>query len=114
MAGTMIKSMCMMIIVAIVVARGSEAAIGCGTVVSYMNACIPYVTDKGPLGGCCGGVKGLYAAAKTTPDRQSVCNCLKSLLPHTPPLTWERLPGFLHSVVSTFPTRSALPQTARR
>ncbi|KAK4406279.1 Non-specific lipid-transfer protein 1 [Sesamum angolense] len=47
MAGTMIKSMCMMSIVAI----GDDV----------------------------GGVKGLYAAAKTTPDRQSVCNCLKSL-----------------------------------
>ncbi|KAK4381724.1 Non-specific lipid-transfer protein 2 [Sesamum angolense] len=28
---------------------------------------------------CCSGVKGLYGAAKTTPDRQSVCSCLKSL-----------------------------------
>ncbi|KAK4425039.1 Non-specific lipid-transfer protein 2 [Sesamum alatum] len=79
MAGMMMKSVCMMIIAAILVARGSEAAVSCGTVVSYMNACIPYVTGKGPLGGCCGGVKGLYAAAKTTPDRQSVCSCLKSL-----------------------------------
>ncbi|KAK4425043.1 Non-specific lipid-transfer protein 2 [Sesamum alatum] len=79
MAGLIMKSVCMMIIAAIFVVRGSEAAVGCGTVVSYMNACIPYVTDKGPLGACCGGVKGLYAAAKTTPDRQSVCSCLKSL-----------------------------------
>lgn len=61
------------------IATPSEAAIGCSAVVSSLNPCLPYVTGKGPLGGCCGGIKGLYASAKTTPDKQSVCNCLKSL-----------------------------------
>ncbi|KAH6809231.1 hypothetical protein C2S51_027014 [Perilla frutescens var. frutescens] len=76
------KAMSMLLIAAVMmmaVAPPSEAGIGCGTVVSYLNSCIPYVTDKGPLGSCCGGVKGLYSAAKTTADRQSVCGCLKSL-----------------------------------
>lgn len=55
-------------------------AMGCGTVVSYLNPCIPYVTDRAPLeGGCCNGVKALYAAANTTGDRQDVCGCLKSV-----------------------------------
>lgn len=31
------------------------------------------------LGLCCNGIQGLYGAAQSTPDRQSVCNCLKSL-----------------------------------
>lgn len=31
------------------------------------------------LGTCCNGIRGLYNAAQTTPDRQSACNCLKSL-----------------------------------
>ncbi|KAI3470180.1 hypothetical protein Pfo_026843 [Paulownia fortunei] len=78
----MMKAMCMVLIAAVLivaVAPPGEAAIGCGTVVSYLNPCLPYVTGKGPLGSCCRGVKGLYAAAKTTRDRQSVCNCLKSL-----------------------------------
>ncbi|KAK4481265.1 hypothetical protein RD792_012149 [Penstemon davidsonii] len=78
----MIKSMCMFLIATVcmaVIAPRGDAAIGCGTVVSYMKPCIPYVSNKGPPGGCCGGVKGLYSAAKTTPDRQSVCGCLKSL-----------------------------------
>ncbi|KAL0338079.1 UNVERIFIED_CONTAM: Non-specific lipid-transfer protein 2 [Sesamum angustifolium] len=60
-------------------APAAEAALSCGTVISYLSPCLPYVTDQGPLGGCCGGVKGLYGAAKTTPDRQTACNCLKSL-----------------------------------
>lgn len=80
------KSVCKPIVTAIVLAivafapaPRSEAAIGCGTVVSYVAPCLPYVTNKGPLGSCCGGVKGLYSAAKTTPDRRSVCTCLKSI-----------------------------------
>ncbi|KAK4406281.1 Non-specific lipid-transfer protein 1 [Sesamum angolense] len=81
MAGT-IKPMLVVLIAVVsimsVVPKG-EAAIGCGTVVSYLNPCLPYVTGNGALGGCCNGIKSLYAAAKTTPDKQSVCNCLKSL-----------------------------------
>ncbi|KAL0456416.1 UNVERIFIED_CONTAM: Non-specific lipid-transfer protein [Sesamum latifolium] len=87
MAGT-IKPMFLVLIAVVsimsVVPEG-EAAIGCSTVISYLNPCISYVTGKGPLvAGCCGGINGLYAAAKTTPDRQSVCNCLKSLAGSTP------------------------------
>ncbi|KAL3835088.1 hypothetical protein ACJIZ3_009824 [Penstemon smallii] len=82
MASSIVKSMCIFLVMAVAViaiARKSEAAIGCGTVVSSIKPCLPYVTGKGPLGSCCSGVKSLYAAAKTTPDRQSVCNCLKSI-----------------------------------
>ncbi|XP_011091590.1 non-specific lipid-transfer protein 2-like [Sesamum indicum] len=66
-------------VLAMAVAPRSEAAITCGTVVSDLDSCLSYLTNKGPLGSCCSGVKGLYGAAKTTQDRQSVCNCLKSL-----------------------------------
>ncbi|PIN00306.1 hypothetical protein CDL12_27191 [Handroanthus impetiginosus] len=79
----MMKSIMSMVLIATVVVSAvaplAEAAISCGTVVSYLNPCLPYMTDKGSLGGCCNGVKGLYEVAKTTPDKQSVCNCLKSL-----------------------------------
>ncbi|KAL0456412.1 UNVERIFIED_CONTAM: Non-specific lipid-transfer protein 2 [Sesamum latifolium] len=81
MAGT-IKPMFVVLIAVVsimsVVPEG-EAAVSCGTVVSYLNPCLPYVTGSGALGGCCAGIKGLYGAAQTTADRQSVCNCLKSL-----------------------------------
>ncbi|XP_011091598.1 non-specific lipid-transfer protein 2-like [Sesamum indicum] len=78
------KSMCIVLIAAVLVlvvavAPRTEAAISCSTVVSYLNQCLPYVSNKGPLGSCCSGVKGLYGAAQTTEDRQSVCNCLESL-----------------------------------
>ncbi|KAL3839948.1 hypothetical protein ACJIZ3_024539 [Penstemon smallii] len=81
-AAGMTKAMCVVFIAAVLaatVAPPAEAAIGCGQVVSYLSPCLPYVTNRGPLGGCCGGVKGLFGAAKSTPDRQAACNCLKSL-----------------------------------
>ncbi|KAL3615781.1 hypothetical protein CASFOL_040075 [Castilleja foliolosa] len=77
-----INSICTVLITVLLVlaaAPHSEAAISCGTVVKYVQSCLPYVTNKGPIGGCCGGVKGLYAAAKTTSDRQIVCGCLKTI-----------------------------------
>ncbi|XP_057804319.1 non-specific lipid-transfer protein 2-like [Salvia miltiorrhiza] len=78
----MTKAMCVALIAAVMVAAaapGAEAALGCGSVISYLSPCLPYVTNRGPLGGCCNGVKGLYGAARSTPDRQAACNCLKSL-----------------------------------
>ncbi|GFQ08746.1 non-specific lipid-transfer protein 2 [Phtheirospermum japonicum] len=77
----MMKAMCSILISAMLVmaAVPHGEAIGCGTVVSYLNPCIPYLTGKGPIGSCCSGVKSLNSAAKTTPDRQSVCSCLKSI-----------------------------------
>ncbi|KAL0377086.1 UNVERIFIED_CONTAM: Non-specific lipid-transfer protein 2 [Sesamum calycinum] len=76
------KPMCIVLIAAVLamaVAPRGEADISCGTVVSDLGTCLSYLTNKGPLGSCCSGVKGLYDAAQTTQDRQSVCNCLKSL-----------------------------------
>ncbi|KAL0377100.1 UNVERIFIED_CONTAM: Non-specific lipid-transfer protein 2 [Sesamum calycinum] len=99
MAGT-IKPMFVAVITVVLimsVVPEGEAAISCGTVFSYVKSCIQYVTGKGPLGGgCCNGVKGLYSVAKTTSDRQSVCNCLKSIAASTPGVnlgTAAGLPG---------------------
>ncbi|KAL0413785.1 UNVERIFIED_CONTAM: Non-specific lipid-transfer protein 1 [Sesamum radiatum] len=58
---------------------GTEATIGCSSVLSMLSPCMAYVTGQGPLGTCCVGVKSLYATAKTTADKQSVCSCLESL-----------------------------------
>ncbi|XP_008798560.1 non-specific lipid-transfer protein 1-like [Phoenix dactylifera] len=53
-------------------------AITCGQVVSFLTPCIAYARNGGPIpAGCCSGVKGLVAAAKSTPDRQTACSCLK-------------------------------------
>lgn len=64
----------------VVLAPCSEAAISCNTVFSSLIPCLSYVTKGGKKvqPACCSGIKSLYAAAKTTADRRSVCSCLKS------------------------------------
>ncbi|KAL8517055.1 hypothetical protein ACS0TY_015331 [Phlomoides rotata] len=61
------------------VAPPAEAAISCNTVITTLRPCVPYVLNRGPLGNCCRAVRSLNNAARTTPDRQAVCKCLKLL-----------------------------------
>ncbi|XP_073157668.1 non-specific lipid-transfer protein 1-like [Henckelia pumila] len=72
--------MVVVLVVALASAPRGDAVIGCDTVLSDLTPCLPYVTDQGPLGSCCRGIQALYKAAATTPDRQSVCKCLQTLL----------------------------------
>ncbi|KAF5476400.1 hypothetical protein F2P56_008121 [Juglans regia] len=58
--------------------KGTEAAITCGQVVNYLTPCISYVANGGSVPTtCCSGIKSLFGLARTTGDRQGVCNCLK-------------------------------------
>ncbi|CAA3021909.1 lipid transfer [Olea europaea subsp. europaea] len=76
-----VKAMCLVLIAVFLPAPLAEAAITCGTVVSSLGPCLSYVQGNSPIvpAGCCKGINSLYVSAKTTPDRQSVCSCLKSL-----------------------------------
>ncbi|CAI8600629.1 unnamed protein product [Vicia faba] len=66
--------MCMVVITAPM----SEAAISCGVVAGALAPCIAYLRGgRGPSPQCCGGVRRLNAAARTSPDRKAACNCLK-------------------------------------
>ncbi|TMW82907.1 hypothetical protein EJD97_003962 [Solanum chilense] len=71
------KIACFIVLCMIVVAPHGEA-LSCGQVTSGLAPCLPYLQGKGPLGGCCSGVKGLLGAAKTPADRKAACTCLKS------------------------------------
>ncbi|XP_047976256.1 non-specific lipid-transfer protein 1-like [Salvia hispanica] len=76
------KLFCSVLIAAALIAAFaplSQAAISCTAVISYVRPCDPYVKGTGPIGSCCSGARRLNAAARTTSDRQSVCNCLKSI-----------------------------------
>ena len=58
----------------------ASAALTCGQVNSKLAPCVSYATGRGPLSsGCCNGIRGLNGLARTTPDRQAACKCLKSL-----------------------------------
>ncbi|KAL5974781.1 lipid-transfer protein [Asimina triloba] len=76
---------CLVLAVVLVVATSGphhqvEATISCGQVTTGVAQCLGYLrgTVAAIPPACCTGVKGLNAAAKTTPDRQAACNCLKT------------------------------------
>lgn len=71
------KIVCFVLLCMVVVTPHAEA-MSCGQVSSGLAPCIPYLTGRGPLGGCCGGVKSLLAAAQTPADRRTACSCIKS------------------------------------
>ncbi|OWM81633.1 hypothetical protein CDL15_Pgr007671 [Punica granatum] len=57
----------------------TESTVTCGQVASGVAPCLNYLRGGAPLSqSCCGGVKALNGAARTTPDRQAVCKCLKA------------------------------------
>ncbi|CAN6348790.1 unnamed protein product [Urochloa humidicola] len=61
-------------------AAATEAAVSCGQVNSAIGPCLAYARGSGsvPPAQCCGGVRSLNSAARTTADRRAACNCLKS------------------------------------
>ncbi|WJX49430.1 hypothetical protein P8452_35865 [Trifolium repens] len=75
------KVACVVLLMCMILAPISEGAISCGAVTSKVAPCINYLRGAGGLGpskACCAGVNSLNAAARTTPDRRTACNCLKS------------------------------------
>ncbi|KAM0069676.1 putative plant non-specific lipid-transfer protein/Par allergen [Helianthus debilis subsp. tardiflorus] len=78
MAKMAMMVLCAVVTCMVVVAPYAEA-LTCGQVSSRLAPCIPYLTKGGAVPpACCSGVKSLNSAAKTTPDRQTACSCIKS------------------------------------
>ena len=76
----------------------ASAAISCGQVASVVAPCISYVRGIGTLSAaCCGAVRVLNAEAKTTPDRQAACSCLKNLA--------GRIPGLNPAIAAGLPSK---------
>lgn len=64
----------------------ARAQVTCNQVENYLTPCISYVANGGSVpANCCNGIRTLYGLAQTTPDRQSVCNCLKQAVAQLPP-----------------------------
>ncbi|XP_042503632.1 non-specific lipid-transfer protein 1-like isoform X2 [Macadamia integrifolia] len=73
------KLVCLVLACMVVAAPLAEAAITCGQVVSKLAPCLTYLRSGGAVPGtCCNAVKNLNNSAKTTPDRQTACGCLKN------------------------------------
>ncbi|XP_062166761.1 non-specific lipid-transfer protein 1-like [Alnus glutinosa] len=76
------KLTCVLLICMMACAPLAQAAVSCGTVQSSLIPCLPYVRNNGAGAvppACCQGIASVNNGAKTTPDRQAVCECLKKL-----------------------------------
>ncbi|XP_061375451.1 non-specific lipid-transfer protein 1-like [Gastrolobium bilobum] len=75
-----VKLLCMAIVCLVLGASSPKAeAITCGQVVNNLTPCITYILNGGIVPArCCNGVRSLLSQARTTPDRQAVCNCIKN------------------------------------
>ncbi|CAN6807096.1 hypothetical protein Bca4012_001630 [Brassica carinata] len=83
---------CLVLTVCIV--ASVDAAISCGTVTSNLAPCAVYLMKGGPVPApCCAGVSKLNSMAKTTPDRQQACKCLKTAAKNVNPSLASSLPG---------------------
>lgn len=70
---------CLVVCIMVMTASTTKAAISCNQVINTLTPCISYVVGNGALtDNCCNAIRGLNSAARTTPDRQSVCTCLKN------------------------------------
>jgi hypothetical protein len=80
-----VKVSCMVVAICMVLMSANppfaEGTISCQQVTEDLEPCLGDLVgdSSSPSSQCCGGVKNLDSAASTTSDRQTVCNCLKSL-----------------------------------
>ncbi|KAL6616292.1 hypothetical protein ACP70R_038562 [Stipagrostis hirtigluma subsp. patula] len=57
-----------------------RAAVSCATVYNTLMPCLPYVQQGGMVPQpCCGGIRSLLSQANNTPDRRTICGCLKNV-----------------------------------
>lgn len=71
------------------VAHEAEAVLNCNQVTSSLVSCVQYLQSGGAMAiapACCAGIRSLNAAAQSTPDRQTVCGCLKNAASRFPAL----------------------------
>ncbi|XP_012083823.1 non-specific lipid-transfer protein 1-like [Jatropha curcas] len=69
-------------LVILVAKPGVALEISCASVVSEVAPCLDYITDKTdqPSRNCCNAMKELDGHAKTIPDWQAACECIKASL----------------------------------
>ncbi|KAF5202181.1 Non-specific lipid-transfer protein [Thalictrum thalictroides] len=75
------KLICVLVAGMLVASVPYAQALTCNNVYTSLYPCLSYISGNGgpvPIP-CCTGIKSLNAAAKTTPDRQTVCRCLTQI-----------------------------------
>ncbi|XP_074317529.1 non-specific lipid-transfer protein 1-like [Silene latifolia] len=80
MAGSTILKLGFAILVCIAMATPRvDASIACGQVTEKLAPCLGFLeSGRGPVPGCCKGVRDLNSMAVTTEDRRNACRCMKT------------------------------------
>nr|AZZ09240.1 lipid transfer protein 5 [Tanacetum parthenium] len=81
MVSMFMKLSCVVVMMVVLLALSAPEveALTCGHVRNSVGRCLGYLTNGGaPPPDCCAGVRRLKNEARTTTDRKTVCNCLKS------------------------------------
>ncbi|XP_059291960.1 non-specific lipid-transfer protein 2-like [Lycium barbarum] len=71
------KITCFVVLCMVLIAPHAEA-VTCGQIQVGVVNCLPYLQNRGPLGGCCGAIKYLLTLCKTTQERRKSCGCVKT------------------------------------
>nr|ADD13588.1 non-specific lipid transfer protein 1 [Dactylis glomerata] len=80
MAARTASTVVLALVLAAAVVAPASAAMSCSAVYSTLMPCLQYVREGGtPARGCCNGIKDLLSQANNTPDRRTICGCLKNV-----------------------------------
>ncbi|KAL2337627.1 hypothetical protein Fmac_012073 [Flemingia macrophylla] len=73
------KLACVVLVCMVMMGSHTAQAITCGQVQGNMAQCVAYLQNGGAVPpNCCSGVRNIVNTARTTADRRTVCNCLKT------------------------------------
>ncbi|CAM0877082.1 unnamed protein product [Alopecurus aequalis] len=79
-AATIRGALLVVVAVLMLAPRGATSALSCSTVYNTLMPCLGYVQSGGVVPrACCGGIKKLVSTARSTPDRRTICTCLKNV-----------------------------------
>ncbi|KAL5705899.1 hypothetical protein ACHQM5_024131 [Ranunculus cassubicifolius] len=88
---------CFLLASMVITAPFAEGKINCSDVKRGVNSCRFFVRGQGNVPPtCCNGLRQLQRNARTTPDRQATCACLKQASINLGGVIWskaESLPG---------------------
>ncbi|CAJ1958267.1 unnamed protein product [Sphenostylis stenocarpa] len=68
------------LVLLILLASTSEAAISCSDVIKDLRPCLNYLMSGSgqPPAACCSGAKALASAASSSENKKAACECIKS------------------------------------
>ncbi|WMV51776.1 hypothetical protein MTR67_045161 [Solanum verrucosum] len=72
-----VKIACLVVLCMLITFAPHAEAVTCGQIQVGVVNCLPYLQNRGPIGGCCGVIKDLLKLCKTPHERRKSCRCVK-------------------------------------